>query len=357
MTKKELLRLYKQVAKEIGFKEDPTHKGWMPKLGPNDFKCKIVHGFTKKGAVTLTVGPKGVINLKALELAGSYALVEKKLKPCIVLPKVWNVGNYGDRSWIVRERVDGVNPLKDFPLSSRWERENIANLYWNILPVFSAVESEKQPVGDFEDFFRNRLDKWIELGKSGKSKQNSQKHEIFRTIADNMFRYVFYESDLWESADLEMELFFRNFGNTDIVFQNGVYYLPSSEIVLLPEFYGAAYFVWNMLMYSYDIEDWLVSEDIAKWLAAFSLACPSEVQSRFNMGFHLILFERVIATLLVDIPRLLSPFDVKGNEGAVRAQKAEKVFVGVLKGLLEVIPTLTGNPFKEDFKALDKIYK
>src|SRR3989338_2799966 len=79
MKKSELEKIYRKVAKEVDFevdfKEDPAHKGWMPKLRPNDYKCKIVHGFTKKAAVTLTVGPKGVVDMETLKLAGDYALV------------------------------------------------------------------------------------------------------------------------------------------------------------------------------------------------------------------------------------------------------------------------------------------
>src|SRR3989344_4631765 len=111
MKKSELEKIYRKVAKEVDFevdfKEDPAHKGWMPKLRPSDYKCKIVHGFTKKGAVTLTVGPKGVVDMETLKLAGDYALAEKKNQPCIVLPQVWDVGNYEDWSWVVRERVEG----------------------------------------------------------------------------------------------------------------------------------------------------------------------------------------------------------------------------------------------------------
>ena len=372
MKKSELEKIYRKVAKEIDFKEDPVHKGWMPKLGPNDYKCKIVHGFTKKGAASLTVAPKGVVDMETLKLAGYYALAGKKNQPCIVLPQVWDVGNYEDRSWVVRERVDGTNPLaissSRYPLVGA---HAIAQLYWNTFSVFSALEekSEIETAGDFKDFFEEKLDKWTKLGEVSTDKRSKEKCGVLRTIVDDMFRYVFYETDSWESVDLEMRLFFKNFGNTDIVVQGNNFYLPNSEIAFLPQFYGASYFVWNVLMYSYnhygddmpeDVIYESVKEEIMSWEREFYESCPTDLMSKFGVAFFLLLFERVIAALLVDIPLRRSPFDVKGqegDEGAKRAQKSEKIFVAALKYLMITIPTLAQNPFKEDIALLDKIYK
>ena len=172
---------------------------------------------------------------------------------------------------------------------------------------------------------------------------------------------------------MEMRLFFKNFGNTDIVVQGDNFYLPNSEIAFLPQFYGASYFVWNVLMYSYKHygdnmpEDVIiyesVKEEIMSWEREFYESCPTDLTSKFGVAFSLLLFERVIATLLVDIPLRRSPFDVKGqegvegDEGARRAQKSEKFFVAALKYLMVTIPTLVENPFKEDIALLGKIYK
>lgn len=376
MKRSELNKLYKKAAEKIGFKEDPTQKGWMPKLGPNDYKCKIVHGFTENGPVTLTVGPKGVVDLEALKLAGDYALAEKKNIPCVVLPKVWNVGDFDDLSWVVRERVNGTSPLEDFPPGSGRVNEEVIRLYWNTVAVFSEMEEQglSQAFGEPEDpegFMRKKLEKWIELSKFLKNKRLKQKLGVFESIAGNVFRYIFYESNLWETTDLEMDLFFRNFGNTDIVVgHDKSYYLPNPEIILLPQFYGAAYFVWNILMYSYDryddeLPDFIIHnsivEEVERWRGEFYLSCPNDLKDKFHTAFYLLLFERVIATLLVDIPLKRSPFDVKrqeGDEGAKRAQKAEIIFVEVLKYLLGIIPTLVKNePFEENFAALEKVYK
>ena len=348
------------MVKEIGFKEDQEHKGWTPKLGPNDYKCKIVHGFTEKGPVTLTVGPKGAVDIEALKLAGDYFLAKKKHKSAIFLPKVWNVGNYDDRSWVVRKRISGVNFLGTPPFSNDREKEKIAQLYWNTVAVFSAMESKEQTAGDFESFIRERINKWVKLGETCRSRASKRKREIFRNIAENVFRFVFYETDLLESIDPEMELFFRNFGNTDIVVKDGKLYMPSPDIAFFPQFYGAVYFIWNVLMYCYirpNIKG--VIEDMKIWQEIFKKNCPVlELRNKFDTSFCLLLFERVIATLLVDIPLRRSPFDVRGKEGLVRTKKAEKVFVEVLKYLLGKIPTLVKNePFKDDFASLKKVYK
>ena len=301
-----------------------------------------------------------------------YALVEKKNQPCIVLPQVWDVGNYEDRSWVVRERVDGTNPLaissSRYPLVGA---HAIAQLYWNTFSVFSALEEKSgiEPAGDFEDFFKVRLKKWTKLGEVFTDKKSKEKFVVLRTVADDMFRYIFYETDLCESVDLEMRFFFKNFGNTDIVVQGDNFYLPNSEIAFLPQFYGASYFVWNVLMYSHnhygdnmpeDVVYESVKEEIMSWEREFYESCPTDLMSKFGVAFSLLLFERVIAALLVDIPLRRSPFDVKGqegDEGAKRAQKSEKIFVAALKYLMITIPTLAQNPFKEDIALLDKIYK
>ena len=375
MKKSELEKIYRKVAEEIGFKKDPVREGWMPKLEPNDYKCKIVYGFTKKGTATLTVGPKGVVDMETLKLAGDYALVEKKNQPCIVLPQVWDVGNHEDRSWVVRERVEGTNPLVDYSRTAPIvDSLTITSLYWNTFSVFSALEekSEIEPAGGFEDFFRERLKKWTKQGEVFTDKKSKEKFVVLRTVADDMFRYIFYETDLCQSVDLEMRLFFKNFGNTDIVVQGDNFYLPNSEIAFLPQFYGASYFVWNVLMYSYnhygddmpeDVIYESVKEEIMSWEREFYESCPTDLTSKFGVAFSLLLFERVIATLLVDIPLRRSPFDVKGqegvegDEGARRAQKSEKFFVAALKYLMVTIPTLVENPFKEDIALLGKIYK
>ena len=369
MKKSELEKIYRKVAKEIGFKKDPVREGWMPKLGPNDYKCKIVHGFTEKGAVTLpvtlTVGPKGTIDMDALKIAADYVSARKLNNPNIALPRVLDFANCNDMSWVVRERIPGKNPLDIFPFAADWQKRKIAQLYWNTVAVFSAMESENQQAGNFEYFIRNRLDKWVIVGKVCKSKENRKKHEVFENIANNFFRFVFYETDLCESADIEMQLFFKNFGSTDLVCSTNIffpynnYYLPSSEIVFLPEFYGAAYFVWNVLMYSYErLSVTGTIEDMKIWQEIFKENCPVwELKNKFDLVFCILLFERVVATLLVDIPLRRSPFDVKGQEGARRAQKSEKFFVAALKYLMVTIPTLVENPFKEDIALLGKIYK
>ena len=357
MKESELEKIYKKVAEEIGFKKDPVREGWMPKLGPNDYKCKIVHGFTKKGPVTLTVGPKGAVDIEMLKLAGDYALVKNKRSPSVVLPQVWDLGNHEDRSWVVRERVEGRRPLLSSDFSSWNEKCKVAELYWNTVRVFSKMESEKQADGDFEDFIRFRLDKWVEMGRGCKSRENQQKQETFGAIFNDVYRFVFYETDFVDSAYPEMELFFRNFGNTDIVIQDGKFYMPSPDIAFFPQFYGAVYFIWNVLMYSHDRRPLDVLVDIEHWRGVFKESCRTKgTKEKFNRAFYVLLLERVFGTLLVDIPCGKSPFENEGKIDKIKAKKAEKIFIMILKYLLDKLPTLVKNkPFEEDIKKLDKL--
>ncbi|MBI2676347.1 MAG: hypothetical protein HYX21_00105 [Candidatus Yanofskybacteria bacterium] len=358
MTKSELEKIYRKVAEEIGFKKDPVREGWMPKLGPNDYRCKIVHGFTKKGPVTLTVGPKGAVGMEALKLAGDYALVEKKTQPCITLPQVWDLGNYSDRSWVARERVEGSRPLFFCDYSMWAEKRKVAELYWNTVKIFSDVKSEKRAVDGFEYFIRERLDRWIEIGRDSRGRKNEQKQKIFRNVADEVFSFVFYETDIGKRiAYLEMELFFRNFGNTDIVLQDDKFYMPSPNIAFFPQFYGAAYFVWNVLMYSYDRRHLDILVDVEHWRRAFMEKCRNEkTREVFGKAFYVLLLERVFGALLVDIPRGRSPLGTRHERDEVKAGKSEEMFVAVLKYLLEKLPTLVENkPFEENIKKLDKL--
>src|SRR3989338_5647508 len=137
MKESELEKIYKKVAEEIGFKKDPVREGWMPKLGPNDYKCKIVHGFTKKGPVTLTVGPKGVVDIKALKLAGGYALVKNKRSPSVVLPQVWDLGNHEERVLGSKKRGERPRPFLSSYFSTWNEKCKVAEFYWNSVRVFS----------------------------------------------------------------------------------------------------------------------------------------------------------------------------------------------------------------------------
>ncbi|MBI2058019.1 MAG: hypothetical protein HYT63_03525 [Candidatus Yanofskybacteria bacterium] len=358
MTKSELEKIYRKVAEEIGFKKDPVREGWMPKLGPNDYKCKVIHGFTKKGPATLTVGPEGTADIDALKQAGDYALAEKEsgLEPCIVLPQVWELGNYNVRSWVVRERVEGSRPLL-FPDSSSWsEKCKIAGLYWNTVDVFSKIEVRGDLKKDSESFLRERIDKWKNLAEKVGNKKNLKKVNLFSSLADDVFNYIIY-TNLLESLVLEMELFFRNFGNTDIVVQDGKFYMPSPDIAFFPQFYGAAYFVWNVLMYSYDRKHLDVLVDIEHWRRAFMEKCRNKkTRETFGKAFYILLVERAFGALLVDIPRGKSPLGTMRERDEVKAGKSEDMFVVVLKYLLEKLPTLAESRlFEENIKKLDKL--
>ena len=364
MKKSELEKIYKKVAKEIDFKEDPVHKGWMPKLGPNDYKCKIVHGTTEKGPVTLTVGPKEAVDTEESKLAGDYFLAKKKPNPSIVLTKVWSLGSYDDYSWVVRKRVDGANPLF-FGLHPLWDdKRKIAELYWKTIKVFSGLETKNGPKSNVEDFLRERLDKWKNLAKAVNSKnidkRSHEKINLYSSLAVDFFRYVAYETNILESAGLEMELFFRHFGNTDIVIQGGKYYLPSPEITFFPQFYGAAYFVWNVLIH----EPLFTADEVEEWHLAFRSSCPGKegtsdkekLKENFGKAFRILLLERVFGTLLADIPCGRSPFNKNGRMDKTKAKKAEKLFVTILKHLLEELPSLAKNdPFGEGIEKLNKL--
>ena len=110
-------------------------------------------------------------------------------------------------------------------------------------------------------------------------------------------------------------------------------------------------------MYSYDRRPLDVLVDIEHWRRAFLKKCHNqETIEIFEIAFYVLLLERVFGTLLVDIPCGKSPFENEGKIDKIKAKKAEKIFIMILKYLLEKLPTLVKNkPFEEDIKKLDKL--
>lgn len=57
MKRQELLKQYRGVVGKIGFREDEKRKGWMPRLGPHDFRLVIRHGWLRDKPAVLEVSP------------------------------------------------------------------------------------------------------------------------------------------------------------------------------------------------------------------------------------------------------------------------------------------------------------
>ena len=312
MDRENILKLYLGVEILTGFRENGKEKGWMPKLGPNDFKSVIRHGTYENRKAVMRVSPhenlvKAAKDLKHYQSAASG-------KPMVLqVPKILRFGRIAEAWFLIQESVpEGERILIDYPLSAGFQKEEVAELYWNTVANFPRFD-----VGEWSasDYFLERLNKWFAIGRENGAMESGF---ITQREKDEVMEVIFSELGC-----LRMEPFFAHFSNTDVVKAGDAYYIWGAEIVPKPEVAGIAHWLWGATLYAYRRNPkWWLGE-LNKWIDIFVEFVPENLglgAHDLEMMIRVNLLERFLGSLLVDLPLRRSPFD-KLSEKEIKKAK------------------------------------
>lgn len=319
MDKQTLLQFYRKVAAITGFQEDKKKKGWMPKLGPDDFRSIIRQGNYKGRKAVIKVSPYEDL----LAIARDYRRYQSgtKGKPVIRVPLILRSGKVKGAQFLIQQSApDGERMLKNYPLSTLTKKEEVARLYWNTVRYFPLFNFDRWTISDY---FLERLDRWFTIGRESGAVESgfiSQK-EKSRAV----------ELTFSNLGKLKIESFFAHFANTDIVKSGGEYYIWDSAIVPKPEAAGIALWIWGATLYAYKLPlvRWL--KEIKVWIETFVKFAPKNRRQNLRLKIRINLLERMLGSLLVDLPLKRSPFH---NLSQREVKQATKVVRAVLSSLL-----------------------
>lgn len=353
-----LEELYQKAVKLSGFTEkceNPIKDRWSRQIEPGIFDLRVVHGLYNDQPAIMQVGVKEMIMSKSDEHLYQMCYVSRTRAGSIHIPRILLsfVTEYQDKEsffLVIHEKLldNSVPFLPRFPFSTSHQKKMIADLYWNTVNNFSKMrEDEKlgkimaKNEGQLFSLYFSRLNRWLEMGENAWQKCTGTKGEKQREKEEcEKDRKIIIEiiaalknTHYLEESGLSVELFFKHFGYTDMVYREdiGQFGLPMAGMGIYPQYYGAAYWVWNILMHSFNqSSDW-ARQEVGKWYMAFVSGPPRSEGTfphLFSLGFHFNLLERVVATLLVDIPLERSPFD---KNSSTRKEKGRNIFRKILE--------------------------
>lgn len=314
MDRATILQLFKQVVETTGFKvnRDVKYiKSWMARLGPNDYRSVTKHGTYRGKKAVLKVSPHENLT----QIRANYERYQKMAEgkaPVLEVPTILSSGRIPGVYWLIQESAPkGVRILDKYPFSTPEQKREVARLYWNTVANFPAFEFGEWSISDY---FLERIDKWFTAGReNGAVRQGF----ITQREKDDAVRWIFANLPF-----LRIEPFFAHFGNTDIVKAYGRYFIWDASIVPKPEAAGIALWLWNLCIYaSYQKSaKWLISE-LADWENAFMDEALGNRWGRLGITIKINFLERLLGTLLVDLPLGRGPFfhlDKQGLEKATR---------------------------------------
>src|SRR3989338_2152064 len=314
MDKKNLLKLYRQVVRETGFKEDKTSEGWMPQLGPDDYRSVIREGRLNRERAVITVSPHEDLYEIADHLDTYRFQTHDMAEPIIRVPpimqwrKLYNRDDTMKVSYMIQRALpNGDRILQNFPRqSSAEEKAEAAKLYWNTVKNFPKIDPDPSSYSA-TDYFLERADKFFASGRQWRT--SIEKERLITEKEKNSALAVIFR----HCMNMKMQPFFAHFGNADIVKTGDVrYYIWNSPIVFKPECAGIAYWIWSLVMNSYDLRPKRMLGELGQWLMAFDTYAPLKQQNdpKFGIRIWVNLVERMLGALLVDIPLSRSPLDV-----------------------------------------------
>lgn len=309
MDKQTLLQFYRKTVMITGFQEDKKEKSWMPKLGPNDFRSVIRQGSYRKKRAVIKVSPHEDL----LAIVRDYKRYQKATRgqPVVRVPLIMRSGKIKGAQYIIQQSApDGERILKNYPLSTQAEKEEVAELYWNTVSHFPPFDFSRWAVSDY---FLERLDKWFSVGRENDAvKQGFISQEEKNKAVGLIFS---------NSRKLKIEPFFAHFANSDIVKAGGNYYIWDATIVPKPEAAGIALWIWGATLYAYELlpARWL--KEVRAWINTFLKLAPRNHQKDLRLQVRVNLLERMLGSLLVDLPLKRSPFHSLSQREVTQAAK------------------------------------
>jgi len=324
MNKTNILKLYRQAVQKTGFREDKKNPGWMPKIGPNDFRSVIRHGQYKGIPSVIKVSP----HENLLTIANNFIRYQKavKGKPVIQVPTILAKGRLRGGQFLIQKSADpgqpqGVRIIKHWPLATQAEKEEVAKLYWNTVAAFPKFDFGEWAISDY---FTMRLHKSL---TAGRDYGVVIKGFITSQEKDRATSFIFTHAHR-----LGTGVFFDHFANTDIVkTADGKYFVWESNIVPKPEAAGIALWLWAATLYAYDVPLTVWQKELKSWLTIFKKYAPRAYVKDLDIKIRANLTERLLSTLLLDLPLKRSPFD---RLPKTKIQRARAIFRALLNNIL-----------------------
>lgn len=190
-----------------------------------------------------------------------------------------------------------------FPRATDDEIKEFVALYRATKRKLQALEKSRlSDLGEISAgmYFADRLNKWFQIGQGLHVVRDG-----FLSLReqDMIFGII---GNLVGSLKLKMSFFFNLFGNTDIEkTEDGQYLIYNVRLEPKPREFGPAAFIWNLILYSWDVDPAGMAKRVKQWMNAFyPEQNPAEIAH-----FHANLMERIVGALCVDLPEARSPFD------------------------------------------------
>jgi hypothetical protein len=313
MNRKNILELYRDAKELTGFRESRKEKGWMPRLGPDDFRSVIRHGTYEGRKAVMQVSPHENL-VKTANDFKHYQSVAAGKPMVLQIPKILQLGRSRGAWFLVQESApSGERILDSYPLSAGYQKEEVAELYWKTVANFPKFDIGKWSASDY---FLDRLNKWFAIGR-----KNGAVESGFITQGEKVEAVEVIFSEL---GCLRMESFFAHFSNADIVKAGDAYYIWGAEIVPKPEAAGIAHWLWGATLYAYQQNPKWWLDELNKWIDIFIEFVPENLGlGGADLGtiIRVNLLERFLGSLLVDLPLRRSPFDKLSEREIEKAKK------------------------------------
>ena len=245
------------------------------------------------------------------------------VRPVLQVPAILRSGKIKGAQFLIQTSAQGgTRILPQYPLSTQEEKEEAATLYWNTVNNFPRFDFGEWAISDY---FLERIDKRFTHGRENGAVKSGF---ITQQEKDKAAQIIF--SNL---QHLQVKPFFAHFANTDIVKTEEGYFIWDASIVPKPEAAGIALWLWGATLYaSYQLSanEWL--KEIEKWIDVFTKFALKPHAENLRLKIRINFLERLLGTLLVDLPLKRSPFQ---DFSDAEIKKATKVIRAVLAKTLQ----------------------
>ena len=294
MTKSELIRLKKIVARKTGFHEDKKTT-WAVEVAPNIFRSLIVHGQIKDKSAAMKISDRSYLD--DIKNYRRYQRKSENISGAVKIPAILKSGTVGNSAYSVQSESGSAGRLIEaISDANELEKIKIARLYWRTADAFRDFG----PVdASTSEYFISHMAGWLEINARDAKGWGRPSVEMF----DRVVRIIFTES-----VSIRMEWFFNRFQNWDLTDEPQGVAIWDVTIDRRPEAWGIASWLWGLAIHCWDQTPIVCYNTMNSWTMYFEQEAPAELRPRLRRLVVINTLERLLATLLVDIPLKRSPF-------------------------------------------------